>query len=198
MTFGQPSNPHTSGSHTAALASLARRTRHGLNGRTAVLVALALAISGARSARGQVVNLWGTDGPVYAVVRDGSTVYLGGSFTYVGPRTGGGALIDAGSGVVLPGFPQVTGVVSAIASDGSGGWYIGGQFTSVGGVARSNLAHVGPDLAVTAWNPRCRRMGHGPCGGRLDGVCRRLVSLDRRPSRRGIAALDAETPPSLP
>lgn len=45
---------------------------------------------------------------------------------------------------------------------------------------------------------RCRRMGHGPCGGRLDGVCRRLVSLDRRPSRRGIAALDAETPPSLP
>ena len=35
-------------------------------------------------------GLWVTDGSVNAIVRNGNTVYIGGSFTQVGPSTGGG------------------------------------------------------------------------------------------------------------
>ena len=41
-----------------------------------------------------------------------------------------------------PDFPIVVGSVAATAPDGAGGWYIGGTFTQVGGVPRSNLAHI--------------------------------------------------------
>ena len=34
-------------------------------------------------------DLWITDAPVYTVVQDGSTLYIGGSFTRVIPVTGG-------------------------------------------------------------------------------------------------------------
>src|SRR5262249_24582903 len=51
------------------------------------------------------------------------------------------------------GFPVVNGTVLAAVSDGSGGWYLGGQFTAVGAAARSNLAHVLADHSVAAWNP---------------------------------------------
>jgi hypothetical protein len=37
---------------------------------------------------------------------------------------------------------QVDGSVLAVAPDGAGGWYIGGRFTSVGGVPRSRLARI--------------------------------------------------------
>src|SRR5262245_59666783 len=33
-------------------------------------------------------TLWVTNGPVSVVVRDGSTIYIGGAFTLVGPATG--------------------------------------------------------------------------------------------------------------
>src|SRR3989344_2544128 len=49
---------------------------------------------------------------------------------------------------------NTNGSVNAIAQDGSGGWYIGGQFTVVEGVARNNAAHILASGAVdTAWNP---------------------------------------------
>src|SRR5260370_35813911 len=40
------------------------------------------------------------------------------------------------------------GLVQAVAPDGSGGWYIGGLFTHVGGVARNNIAHISADRSV--------------------------------------------------
>src|SRR5438445_10469522 len=43
-------------------------------------------------------TLWVTDGSVRSTVRDGSTIYIGGEFTRVGPNTGGGAAIDASTG----------------------------------------------------------------------------------------------------
>ena len=50
-------------------------------------------------------------------------------------------------------FPRVDGTVKAVISDGSGGWYIGGTFISVGGLGRSNLAHILAGGSVSAWNP---------------------------------------------
>ena len=48
--------------------------------------------------------------------------------------------------------------VSAVAADGAGGWFIGGAFTAVGGVARNRLAHVHADGTLDAdLEPRRRR-----------------------------------------
>ena len=89
-----------------------------------------------RAARSQSVdpNFWVANGPVTSVVRDGSTIYIGGNFNRVGPATGGGVPLDASTAAPLGNFPKVAGVVRAIVPDGSGGWYLGGSFTSVGGL----------------------------------------------------------------
>ena len=36
----------------------------------------------------------------------------------------------------------------AVIADGAGGWYIGGEFTRVSGLARGYLAHIGSDRSV--------------------------------------------------
>src|SRR6185503_15272958 len=53
-------------------------------------------------------------------------------------------VVRAQESVVLI-FPAVEGTVNAALSDGTGGWYLGGEFESVGGVARHNLAHLRAD-----------------------------------------------------
>lgn len=91
-----------------------------------------------------------TDGSVKTVVRSGNTIYIAGLFSRVGPRTGPG-LEYALNGTQTPGFPEVTGgvnTINAVISDGSGGWYIGGLFTHVGGIARRNIAHILADRSV--------------------------------------------------
>lgn len=99
-----------------------------------------------------------TNGPVNAVVRAGDTIYIGGRFDRVGPRTGPGVEVGL-DGSENPGMPEVSGAgptslfgaggsVTAVAPDGSGGWFIGGLFTHVGGVPRTNLAHIRADGSV--------------------------------------------------
>jgi hypothetical protein len=97
-------------------------------------------------------NFWITDGSVRTILPVGNLIYIGGDFTYVGPFTGNGAAVDATTGQSL-GLPRVNGQVYAIAPDGAGGWYIGGDFTDVGGVARTNLAHIMGDHTLAAWDP---------------------------------------------
>src|SRR5262245_15042585 len=68
-------------------------------------------------------DAWMTNGSVYTAVQAGNTIYLGGTFTYVGPQTGSFVQLDATSGVTAP-LPATNGIVYAIAADGTGGWYI--------------------------------------------------------------------------
>src|SRR5215472_11686619 len=98
---------------------------------------LGLEASVADSANAQAVdpNLWVTDGDVYATVPDGNTLYIGGHFSRVGPNIGSFAAIDALNGEPRSGWPRVDGSVLAVVADGAGGWYIGGAFTHVSGVA---------------------------------------------------------------
>jgi len=96
---------------------------------------------------------WTTDGYVNTIVCRGDTTYIGGSFTGVGPPLKGGAALDALTGDfdLRPGFDAT---VKAAVSDGSGGWYVGGDFTQVLGVTRNRLAHIGGDGSLDPdWNP---------------------------------------------
>jgi len=82
--------------------------------------------------------------------------YRGGTAT---PPIATGPLVAVSSstGGLIQGFPRVStpGTVFAIADDGQGGWYVGGHFKSVAGVACQNLVHIRHDLTVDrAWCPR--------------------------------------------
>jgi trimeric autotransporter adhesin len=86
-----------------------------------------------------------TDGPVEALASSGDNIYLGGSFETVGPRTGVGVQFTPSLSERSTAIPQVSGsgaVITTVISDGAGGWFIGGRFSSVGGVPRTNLAHI--------------------------------------------------------
>ena len=84
----------------------------------------------------------------------GSTAYIGGNFTRIAPYTGSSALFDASNGELKRPWPEVAGVVNDVVSDGTGGWYLGGDFNSVGGVSRTDLAHVMADGTVDpSWAP---------------------------------------------
>ncbi len=99
-------------------------------------------------------EFWRPDGPVLTMALTAERVYLGGQFNYVGPYTGGAGVVDSDSGAPSMPFPAVVGVVTSAASDGQGGWFIGGQFTKVGGLLRNNLAHVLADGSVNvSWDP---------------------------------------------
>ncbi|MCX7110621.1 MAG: Ig-like domain repeat protein [Proteobacteria bacterium] len=121
-----------------------------------LLIALWLPTIQAAPSDTPIENAWVTNGTVSAIAVDNATgiTYLGGDFTVVGFNTGKGVPIDASTGNPVASFPKVKGIVRAVAADGVGGWYIGGEFTSVGGVARNYLAHINADGTLDpVWNP---------------------------------------------
>jgi hypothetical protein len=156
--------------------------------RYAALAALVLAGLGAGPAAadpaGTPSPVWVPDGEVNAVAVSGSTAYIGGQFSKLAPLTGGSAALDPTTGRPRGAWPDVAGMVLAAIPDGSGGWYLGGAFTAVGGVQRQNLAHVRADGTLDpAWAPSVRGhvralARHGTtvfAGGRFDlanGVAR--------------------------
>jgi hypothetical protein len=98
-------------------------------------------------------KFWITDGPVNAILATNGRVYIAGDFSYVGPRTGPAAVFNQASGALLAVPPPINGVVKAVVPDGSGGWFIGGTFTKIGGSALTNVAHLNPDLSPDiGWN----------------------------------------------
>lgn len=88
---------------------------------------------------------------IHTAVVDSSTNTL-----YLGDNTYSGSAVysptkDTRYGFVAdltaPGWPQLehdspNNAVYAVISDGSGGWFIGGAFSTVGGVSRQRLAHL--------------------------------------------------------
>jgi hypothetical protein len=106
----------------------------------------------------------GFDGRVRVAVAVGGTIYLGGAFTQATGTDGRVvtrnrlAAVDAASGALLAWNPGADRTVYAMAVSGST-VYVGGDFTRVGGAARSRLAAVaaGGTGAVLAWNHRADR-----------------------------------------
>ena len=140
-------------------------------------------------------------GSVNAVVPTNKAIYIGGNFTSVGPRTGPGVGIDR-STAKSTGLPEVAGggrVVRAVVPDGSGGFYVGGDFTHVGGLPRLNLAHILADSSVDPrFDPRPQHPdGYGAVYAlQLSGqnlyVGGHFTAIGGR-SRNMVAALDATT-----
>jgi hypothetical protein len=96
---------------------------------------------------------WGTNGRVMDMSVVGNRVYLGGSFDYVGPTTGYGAITSTGTGELRSGNPLINGVVRAAVPDGAGGWYVGGDFQRVGSTYQPSLAHLASDGTLADWKP---------------------------------------------
>jgi len=94
------------------------------------------------------------DGPLFALAVDQSgRIVMGGAFSTLGPRsrTNVARVFPDGSLDGTFADPAVTGtgaLVFALAIDGSGRIIIGGKFTSVGGVSRTNIARLLPNGSV--------------------------------------------------
>jgi len=124
------------------------------------VVAIAVPSAGlgapADSVRREILHdLWVTNGTVNAIARSGNRLYVGGTFSRVGPAAimGGGSVgLDPRTALSI-GLPAVFGNVRAVAPDGAGGWYIGGEFDAVGGEPRANLAHILSNRTLSSWNP---------------------------------------------
>jgi hypothetical protein len=148
---------------------------------------------------------WITNGPVRATVATPGAVYLGGQFTHVGPRTGCGVPLDATTGAPVATYPRVdcgaAGSVNASISDGSGGWFIGGDFFQVDGLPISGIAHIKADGTVDdTWTVD---MNYGPYAMALspDGATLYLggpFTQVEGESRVGLAAVNAATGALLP
>ena len=102
----------------------------------------------------------GFNGTVSAVAGPDANgvTYLGGTFSaYNALDSGYGALVSTSNGAVNTSFPKVSGGffgIQAVASDGSGGYYIGGDFTTVDGTTRNRAAHINLNGSLDAnWNP---------------------------------------------
>jgi len=118
------------------------------------LAALIVLAAWAAAAHAQAVrsDLDITDGTVYATLETAGRLFIGGDFAHVGPATGNSVAVSTTTGQPLW-LPQVNGTVLAVAPDGSGGWYLGGAFSSVAGVPRKGLAHVRSNQTLSPWNP---------------------------------------------
>src|SRR4051812_557383 len=175
---------------------MSSRIRLPLLASAAAAVLLTAAPAGADP--GDPSPAWVPDGRVNAVAVDGSTAYIGGAFSRIAPYTGGAVSLDPVSGERQAPWPDVAGDVWAAARDDAGGWYLGGHFGAVGGVARQNVAHVLADGSVDpAFTPT------------TDGAVFALVVRGKTVyaggsfktaggvEHRGLAALDAETGAAL-
>lgn len=88
-----------------------------------------------------------TDGGVNTIVSRSGRVYIGGSFQRVGPYSGSGVGIDRVTGKNV-GFPVVPSGLTAVVTDGAGGWYVGGEFAAPAGTTQSNLVHLRADKSI--------------------------------------------------
>ncbi len=93
-------------------------------------------------------NFWTPDGPVHAMLEHNGVLYIGGAFDHIGQYVPGQALVDLTAVAPDLSFPTVDGVVDAIIGDGSGGYFVGGFFNSVGTLTCRGIAHIKADKSV--------------------------------------------------
>ncbi len=139
--------------------------------RTFSTIALAMLLALQAQSQSTSVNTspFVTDKQVKAILTHQGTTFIGGEFNYVGPQTPYGTALRASNGQpvdIVPAtaavdyFPKPNGAVHVAVADGSGGWYIGGAFTSIGGTPRNRLARINRDGSLHGWNPDANNPVH--------------------------------------
>ena len=138
-------------------------------------------------------NVWITNGEVRDIAYGNNVIYLGGSFTKVGPASGSSVAIDIATATAVQPFPKVFGSVYAVEPDGSGGWYLGGSFTHVRGEPRVNLAHIDGSGNLTNWKPSAGAAVWALArSGTRVYIGGDFIALGGQPRKR-VAAVDATT-----
>lgn len=85
------------------------------------------------------------DGRIDQLVRDDDVVYASGGFQTIGRYDGPGDVLDGTTGEPMPSPDIADGQISVVVTDGAGGWYLGGDFSRIGGEPAGGLAHVRAD-----------------------------------------------------
>lgn len=99
-------------------------------------------------------NMWMTNGTVLCSEMVGDTLYIGGSFTHVGPQNYNGVILDIATGQPLKTNMHPDRVVRSVVPDGQGGWILGGEFFRFGRTDfRRGLARLNADGSLHPWNP---------------------------------------------
>ncbi|MBK9417981.1 MAG: delta-60 repeat domain-containing protein [Flavobacteriales bacterium] len=135
------------------------------------LFAALIALLSASISYGQTVNPIpiGTNGIIYDTAIDDGIMYIGGQFSGVGNEVGGLAHFTdpAATDVPDPGFPRTNAPVRVAIPDGNGGWFLGGDFSTIGDIPQAYLAHVLQDQTV---DPSFTLVVNGPVNAlALDG-----------------------------
>lgn len=145
---------------------------------------------------------WVTDGGVEATAKHGDTLYIGGKFNKIAPRTGPAAAFDATS-AEMTSTPLLSaslgGEVEVVAADGEGGYYVGGFFRHAKGEPHQGIVHV---LADGSLDPNFvlelrERVEAIALDGETLYVGGRVFEIDGE-TREGLAAFDASTGELLP
>ncbi|MBP6390557.1 MAG: T9SS type A sorting domain-containing protein [Flavobacteriales bacterium] len=98
-------------------------------------------------------GLWIPNGPVHAIARDANNVYVGGEFSEVNACLPYGIALDHTTAQHLSDHAKPNGLVRAAIADGTGGWFIGGEFQKVGTENRDQIARINADGTLNPWVP---------------------------------------------
>jgi Domain of unknown function (DUF5122) beta-propeller len=183
------------------MESMRARRHWGPACAAATLLAIAVTTPVAQAAvvNQRPVNQLVTDGTVDNVLPIGDRLFLAGTFDHIAPRTGPAVSLSASDGTPAGTQAEVSGgkgLVDDMVPDGSGGWYVGGDFDRVNDQYRPNLAHVlgdgtvDPDFPTT--NGRVFAMEKAPGANVLyiAGKLNSVWTLTGGVARRGVAAID--------
>jgi hypothetical protein len=135
---------------------------------------------------------------VTALALSGTTLYVGGDFDTIGGQTRNGlAALDTGTGSVTSWNPnqsdQSFRFIETLVVNGSS-LYIGGGFSSIGGLSRQNLAAVDTGTGtVTSWDPVADQIVTGlAVSGSTIYASGTFTTIDGT-ARTGAAAVNAST-----
>lgn len=139
----------------------------------------------------QVPKNWAVNGGVLGTARIGNTLYMVGGFTMIGAPAHGGLIVNQNgtSNDLL-----INDMVSTGVSDDAGGWFIGGQFSTVLGQTRKGVAHINADGTLSAWTANLEGGSAIKIKkyGSLIYIAGDYTSVNGV-SRNGLAAVDAVT-----
>ena len=117
------------------------------------LLTVTLMFTGLQKTNAQTLepHWWQTNGVVKSIVKDtvNNIVYLGGNFTSIAPPVNFGTQLDLANGAQTPNFSEPNDIVRISLPDGSGGWFIGGDFTMVGNNIHQFITHINSSKQIT-------------------------------------------------